>query len=111
MLKTVRFSIQEQGATQFPSTPGGPADVTTDDVLSMVDELAERIGPKYITDWKGRGIGTIEGRAQKLKVTVTAVNTSKKFPFDNARVQSAFGDIERLLTSIEDLCKQINAAI
>ncbi|HEX5165615.1 MAG TPA: hypothetical protein VFV93_09490 [Thermomicrobiales bacterium] len=111
MLKTVRFSAQEQGATQFPATPGGPDEVTTDDVLSMVDELAERIGPKYITDWKGRGIGTIEGRARKLKVTVTAVNASNKFPFDNARVKSAFNDIVRLLASIEALCKQINAAI
>jgi hypothetical protein len=111
MLKTVRFSTQEQGATQFPSTPGGRDDVTTDDLLSMVDELAEQIGPKYITDWKGRGIGTIEGRARKLGVTVSSVNNSNKFPFNNARVKSAFGDIERLLTSIENLCKQINAAI
>lgn len=111
MLRTVRFSSQEQAATQFAVTTGGPEEVTTDDLLSMVDELAEHIGPKYITDWKGRGIGTIEGRARRLKVTIAGVNSGNKFPFDNPRVKSAFNDIVRLLTSIEDVCKQINAAI
>lgn len=123
MLLSVRFTVQEQAATQFP-IPGGK--VTTDDLLSMVDDLAQNIGPKYITDWKGRGIGTIEGRAATLKNTIAAVNalgapgpptvpggppTPGLFPFDNARVSSAFGDIVRLLQGTEDVCQEINAGI
>jgi hypothetical protein len=111
MLRTVRFTVQEQTATPFPVTTGGVGEVTTDDLLTMVDDLAENIGPKYITDWKGRGVGTIAGRAHRLRDIIDEVNHLDDFPFNNARVNTSFGDIVRLLSGTEQVCQRINAGI
>lgn len=111
MLRTVRFTPQEQAATTFPVTTSSVGEVTTEDLLSMVDDLAENIGPKYITDWKGRGVGTIAGRAHSLGIIIDEVNHLDDFPFNNTRVNSTFGDIVRLLAGTEQVCQRINAGI
>jgi hypothetical protein len=114
MLRTVRFTPQEQSTQPF-LTPAGD-EITTDDLLSMVEELANEIGPTYITDWKGRGIATLGGRATRLKDTTADLIKKKPvesvgFPFNSPRVWGAFNDIRRLLSQIAKVCNEITGNV
>lgn len=106
MLRTVRYTPQEQASQKFPTATSG--DITIDDLLSMVDDLAHDIGPTYIIDWKGRGIATLGGRATRLADTVDDIISSGEFPFTSTRVQTAFEDIARLLRSTAAVCDEIS---
>lgn len=111
MLRTVRFTPQEQASHKFNTSTSGQ--VTTDDLLSMVEDLAGDIGPTYISDWRGRGVGTLGARAERLAATteelmeVTTSTGLPAFPFSSARVKGAFEDIARLLNETAAVCNQI----
>lgn len=111
MLRTVRFTPQEQASHKFNTLTSGQ--VTTDDLLSMVEDLAGDIGPTYISDWRGRGVGTLGARAERLAATTeelmeaTTSTGLPAFPFSSARVRGAFEDIARLLNETAAVCDQI----
>ena len=114
MLRTVRYSPQDQATQKFPTSASG--EITTDDLLSMVEELGDKLGPTYIDDWKGRGIATLTGRVTRLAdATEDIVNPKnpdgtpkpRPFPFSSHRVQVAFEDIKRLLDETAVLCQKI----
>lgn len=114
MLRTVRFSPELQVAQEYPvEIDGELVEVTIDDLLSMVEDLATNIGPTYITDWKGRGIVTLAARAERLEETTRALRESTDAsgkpvsPFSSARVQGAFEHLEQLLGDTAELCDEI----
>ena len=114
MLRTVRFSPDLQVAQEYPvEVDGELVEVTIDDLLSMVEDLATNIGPTYITDWKGRGIATLAARAERLEETTRALRESTDAsgkpvsPFASARVQGAFEHLEQLLGDTAELCEEI----
>ena len=111
MLRTVRFTPQEQASHKFNTLTSGQ--VSTDDLLSMVEDLAGDIGPTYISDWRGRGVGTLGARAERLADTTlelmeaTSSTGLPAFPFSSTRVRGAFEDIARLLNETAAVCEQI----
>ncbi len=75
----------------------------------MVEDLANEIGPTYITDWKGRGIATVGARATSLRDTTDGMIATGRFPFSSPRVREAFIDITRLLDETAIVCDKIKA--